>query len=248
MLSVIIKALLGERESHGCYCLFCPRREPQQSATALLIGTAEHQRQLVGGQASRSNHTYISQLKQHLTQQKVEIFSCQPKYHGSRNDLHQLISNFFSRSDPSLFILYYSGPTDAKGNWSISTTEIYEEKYEDIIRLDTIVSKWKAAKSDSNRHLIVILDAPNSEKWLQKVKRYEAEANITITASSGSDSGNTSGTLSLGQYTQSLIGSQGHGFYPKGAQEMIRTYLARDPTSTNGLLCYICGTCAYYKQ
>ena len=110
------------------------------------------------------------------------------------------------------------------------------------------MNKWKAAKSASNCHLLVILDAPNSEKWVQKVKKHEAEANIIIMASSGIDGGNPSGMQSLGRYTQSLIGSQGHGFYPRGAQEMMRKYLARDPTSTNGLLCYVCGTFAYYRQ
>lgn len=78
-LSVIIKALLSETEqSHGCYCLLCPRQESQQLASALLIGTAKNQGQLAGNQPPRSNPTYISQLKQHLTEQSVEIFRFKP--------------------------------------------------------------------------------------------------------------------------------------------------------------------------
>ena len=50
---------------------------------------------------------------------------------------------------------------------------------------------------------------------MNKVKNHEAEANIILMASSASGGGNASGTQSLGQYTQSLVGSQGQGFYPK---------------------------------
>jgi hypothetical protein len=242
-LSMLIKALLGEKESHGCYRLFCQRQESPQLASAFLIGTTG---QLAGDQCPRSNPDYISRLKRHLTQQKVEIFAYKPKYRASQSDLQQLISNFFSRSD-SLFILYYSGPADDRGDWSISTRMVYDEEYKDVITLDTIVKKWKAAKSSTDSYLLIILDAPYSEKWVEKVKNYEAEANIIILASSGSGDENPGDTQNLGLYTQSLIRSQGLGFYPRGAQEMIRKYFARDPTSTHGLVCYVCGACAYYK-
>ena len=245
-LSVLIKALLGEKESRGCHCLMCPQHESPQLVSAFLIGTTEDQGRLADGQHSRSNPDYITQLKRHLTQQNVEIFACKPKYSGSQDDLRQRISNFFSRSDPSLFILYYSGPADNKGDWSISTRKVYDDEYKDFIALDAIVSKWKAAKSSTGSYLLIILDAPYSDKWVEKVKNYEAEAKIIIMASSGSDE-NPGDMQSLGLYTQSLVGSQGLGFYPRGAQEMIRKYLARDPTSTNGLVCYVCGAFAYYK-
>ena len=246
-LSVLIKALLGEKESHGCHCLICPRQELPQLASAFLIGTTEDQGQLAGGQRPRSNPDYITRLKRHLTQQNVEIFACKPKYSGSRDHLCQLISNFFSRPDPSLFILYYSGPADDRGDLSISTRVVYDEEYKDVITLDTIVKKWKAAKSSPHSYLLIILDAPYSEKWVKKVINHEAEANIIIMASSGSGDENPGDMQSLGLYTQSLVESQGLGFYPRGAQEMIKKYLARDPTSTNGLVCYVCGTFAYYK-
>ena len=177
----------------------------------------------------------------------IEIFGCKPNYQHSRDDLHQLISDFFSKPDPSLFILYFSGPTNAKGDWLISTKDSYGEEYEADIRLDTITRKWKAAKSTSNCHLLIILDAENSGKWVEKVKEYEREANIIIMASSGSDDEERGGTQRLGQYTQSLIGSQGRGFYPSGAQEMIKMYLAKDPSSTNGLLCYVHKSFACYR-
>jgi hypothetical protein len=245
-LSMLIKALLGEKESHGCYCLLnsYQRQESPQLASAFLIGTTG---QLAGDQCSRSDPDYISRLKHHLTQQKVEIFAYKPKYSGSQADLQQLISNFFSRSDPSLFILYYSGPADDRGDWSISTRMVYGEEQKDIITLDTIVKKWKAAKPSTDSYLLIILDAPYSEKWVKKVKNYEAEANIIIMASSGSGGENPGDTQSLGLYTQSLVGSHGLGFYPRGAKEMIRKYLTRDPTSTHGLVCYVCGAFAYYK-
>ena len=246
-LSVLIKALLGEKESHGCHCLICPQHESPQLASAFLIGTTEDQGRLAGSQHSRSNPDYITRLKRHLTQQNVEIFAYKPKYSGSQDDLCQHISNSFSRPDPSLFILYYSGPADDREDWSISTRTVYDDEYKDVMTLDTIVKKWKAAKSSTGSYLLIILDAPYSNKWVKKVKNYEAEAKIIIMASSGSGDENPDDMQSLGLYTQSLVGSQGLGFYPRGAQEMIRKYLAKDPTSTNGLVCYVCGTFAYYK-
>ena len=247
-LSVIIKALLGETESHGCYCLFCPKQqESQQVASALLIG--KHQGQTAQNRQSDNSRCYISSLKQHLTQINVQIFSCKPKDRGTQDELHQQISRFFSMSDPFLFILYYSGPTNKRGDWSITTTDAYGDKIEEYVRLDTIAKKWKAAKADSNSYLLIILDAEHSEIWREKVEKHETEANIIILASSEScDDGNPSGAHSLGQYTQSLIGSQGRGFFPSRAQEMIRKYLVKDPTSTSGLLCYVAKTFAYYKS
>lgn len=169
------------------------------------------------------------------------------KFRDSLDNLYQLISDFFSKSDPSLFILYYSGPADDRGNWPIANRVVYGEEYEDLITLDSIVTKWKTAKSSSNCYLLIILDAPNSEKWVNKVENHEAEANIIILASSTSGGGNTSGTQSLGQYTHSLIGSQRQGFYPRGAQELIRKYLTGSHTATNGLVCYVDGIFVCYK-
>ena len=246
-LSIVTKALLG-KEPHGCYCLVCPGHDYQQSASALLIGTNKHQDQSTASQSLNSIPPYISSLKQHLTELNIEIFGYKPNYHDSRDDLHQLISEFFAKPDPSLFIVYYSGPINAKGDWLISTKDDYGEECEEDIRLDTITRKWKRAKSTSNCHLLIVLDAENSGKWVEKVKKHESEANIIIMASSGSDDEERGSTQQhLGQYTQSLIGSQGHGFYPSGAQEMIKKYLAKDPSSTNGLLCYVHKSFACYK-
>ena len=139
-LSIVTKALLG-KESHGCYCLVCPGHNHQHSVSALLIGTTKHQSQSTASQRSDSFPPYISSLKQHLTKLNIEIFGCKPRYQHSRDDLHQLISDFFSKPDPSLFILYFSGPTNAKGDWLISTKDSYGDEYEDDIRLDTITQK-----------------------------------------------------------------------------------------------------------
>ena len=246
MLSVIIRALLGERESHGCYCLFCSsQQESQQVASAFLIGTTKHRGKNVQNQ--HSDNSYISSLKQHLTQLNVQISSYKPKYHGSRDDLHQQISTFFSRSGPSLFILYYSGPTTEKGDWFITTTDDYGEETNENIRLDSITRRWKEAKAESNSYLLIILDAENTKAWREKVEKYENVSNILILASSGGDSGDHSGVHSLGVYTQSLIGSQGRGFFPSQVQEMIKNYLAKDSSSTNRLLCYVYNSFACYK-
>ena len=60
-LSMIIKALLGEKESRGCYCLFHPQQESPKLASALLIGTMTEDRgQPAGGQHPRSNPDYIN--------------------------------------------------------------------------------------------------------------------------------------------------------------------------------------------
>lgn len=195
MLSTIIKALLGETELHGCYCLFCQKQESQQVASALLIGTKNCQNQSADSRPSDDSHCYISSLKQHLNELHVQVFSCKSNYCGSLDDLYQLISEFFTKSDTSLFILYYSGLTNERGDWSITTTDDYGDTLDEYIRLDTVAKKWKAAKAGPDCYLLFI-DADGSEKWREKVEKYESEANIIIMTSSGSGI-----ESSVGQYT-----------------------------------------------
>ena len=224
-LGVVIKALLGEKESHGCYCLFCPKEESQKVASALLIGTKTSQGPNSDSQASGDDRCYISSLKQHLTQLHVEVFRCEPDYRGSLDDLYRLISNFFAKSNTRLFILYCSGPTNDRGDLSITMTDGYEQEVCENVRLDIITKKWKAAKEGSDSYLLIIVDAVGSERWRENVEKFESESKIIIMTSSGNDVDNP-GPQYLGQYTRSLIGSQGRGFFPRGAQEMIQKYLA----------------------
>ena len=245
-LGVVIKALLGGKESHGCDCLLCPEEESQQVASALLIGTKTSQVQDSDGQASGDGHCYISSLKQHLTQLHVEVFRCEPDYRGSLDDLYRLISNFFTKSNTRLFVLYCSGPTNDTGDLSITTTNRYGQERCEYVWLDIIAKKWKTAKQGSDSYLLIIVDAEGSERWRENVKEFESESKIIIMTSSGSGVENP-GPQYLGQYTRSIIGSQGRGFFPRGAEEMIQKYLARDSSSTDGLVCYLCNTFAYYK-
>ena len=244
-LSVIIKALLSQKESHGCYCLRCPKEESEQVASAMLIGTSNSPRQSSDSRHSDNNYCYISTLKQHLTELHVPVFSYEPNYHGSVNALYQKITKFFTKSDIHLFILYCSGPTNERGDLTITTTDDYGDELNEHLRLDTIAKKWKTAKADSDCYLLIIVDADGSGKWREKVEKHESEAKIIMMTSGGS-SGNPD-PQNLGQYTQSLIGSQGRGFFPGGVQEMIRKYLANDPSSTDGLVCYVYETFACYK-
>ena len=65
-------------------------------------------------------------------------------------------------------------------------------------------------------HSYHLCSVKNSGKWVEKVKEHEREANIIILASSGSDDKERGSTQQhLGQYTQSLIGSQGRGLEPR---------------------------------
>ena len=116
---------------------FCPRQESQQSTSALLIGTAENQGQLAGNQPPMSNPTYISQLKQHLTEQSVEIIRFKPKFRDSLDNLHQLISVSLTHPYSFYIIVAQLMPED----WSIATRVVYGEEYEDLITLDSIVTK-----------------------------------------------------------------------------------------------------------
>ena len=147
-------------------------------ASAFLIGTTKHRGKNI--QNRHSDNSYISSLKQHLTQLNVEISSYKPNYHGSQDDLHQQMSKFFSRSDPSLFILYYSGPTNEKGDWFIATTDGYGEETTEDIRFDYITKWWKATKADSNSYLLIILDAENTKAWRKKWKSMKARVTFSF--------------------------------------------------------------------
>ena len=91
----------------------------------------------------------------------------------------------------------------------------------------------------SDSYLLIIVDAEGSERWRGNVEKFESDAKIIIMTSSGSDVENP-GPQYLGQYTRSLIGSQGRGFFPIGAQEMIQKYLAKDNEYRWTSLQYFC--------
>ena len=218
-LSTVIKALrkVGVQEYDDCCCFYFPKENLPLPASALLIGRRS-QEELIG-----RTPQHVLSLKDHLLQLNVKIFESDADYQGSRDDLHETISRFLSQRNGFLFILYYSGPTDEKGDW-LFTTSKYGEENHDYIRLDTIVKKWKE-RSFPHCQLLIIVDADNSGAWVEKVRIYESKSNISIMSSSvASESILMSGIGDC--YTQSLIGVRGGVFYPNSVQKDIDRLLS----------------------
>ena len=215
-LSIVIKALRGEREYDKCWCFFYPQQSHPLVASALLIGNSKQQGQ-VTRDSSGSRLYHVERLRSHLSQLNVRIFECYANYQVSQDDLHETISKFLSQEHVYLFILYYTGPTDDRGNWEFTTTE-YDSEYKDHVRLDSIAKRWKR-KTNASCQLLIIVDAEHSGKWVKQVKQFETKSNISIMAPSANIGG---------QYTQSLIGSQGVEFYPDNVQRKIDRFLSDD--------------------
>ena len=226
-LSIVIKALRGEREYDKCLCLFCPQQSQPLLASALLIGNSKRQGQVVRSSCESRLH-HIDGLKNHLSQLSVEIFKCYANYQRSRDYLNETISKFLSQEHVYLFILYYTGPTDGRGDWEFTTTE-YGDESNDYVRFGTIAKRWKE-RTNTNCQLLIIVDAKNSGKWVEKVKLHENKSNISIMAPS-TDVG--------GQYTQSLTGSQGMEFYPVNVQRKIDRFLSGDTSLPPRFCCYV---------
>lgn len=170
-LRVFTKALRGRTEyEQYCCCFYCPQPSPPFSSSALLIGRND---------SNDQNH-HVTSLKEHLTQLNVSIFKCESDFRGSRDALNDLISEFLSKRYVSLFVLYYSGPTNDSGNWAFTTTS-YEEEYTEYIRLETITNRWKKEAHTSSQ-LLIIVDGDNASKWVEKVQKYESNSNISVMA------------------------------------------------------------------
>lgn len=234
ILTVVIKALRqeGKKEFESCIpcCLYCLVERSPLRASALLIGREpQHYR---SGQDNRSN--VVLCLKNHLSELNVEIFKCKENYMGTKDDLFETISQFLLQQRVSIFILYYSGPTNATGDW-LFTTRVYGKERKDIIWLDTIANKWKerAGVRSSCSQLLIIVDADKSGEWVKKARNYESDSNISIMASSGSDRAVDR------QYTRSLIGNQGVEFYPVDTQQKIDIFLASNVFVPYPLCCYV---------
>ena len=227
-LSIVTKALRGEREYDTFCCFFCLQQSQPLLASALLIGNSKQEVQDTSN-TSGSHLDHVDGLKNHLSQLNVRIFKCDANYQSSRDDLNKMISQFLSQDGISLFILYYTGPTDDRGDWEFTTTSKYGGEYKDCVRLDTIAERWKERRNPSCQ-LLIIVDAENSGKWVEKVKVYETKSNISIMAPSANVGG---------QYTQSLIGSQGVEFYPVNVQRKIDRFLSDDSSLPPGFGCYV---------
>ena len=220
-------------------CCFCFSSDTTYSlpASALIIGRKSQGSNNVS-QHSDSRLHHVPSLKNHLSELNVKIYKCSENYQDTHHSLSETISQFVSQRYVSLFILYYSGPTDDKGEW-LFTTDAYGEQHNDYIRLDTIATKWKE-RSNASSHLLIIVDADNSGVWVEKAEKYESDSNISIMASS------SEGEASCvdGQYTLSLIGKQGDVFYPVNVWQNIDRFLSIDPRVPPGFCCYLVSPCS----
>ena len=230
-LSLIIKPLAREtwlvRNWFCCYSLI---EDQTISASALIVGNPKSRNQsATANQSSDSGLQHVKSLKEYLEQLKVNVFEYKPNSKVSSDDLKKKINTFLSKRSVSLFILYYSGPTNDDGDWEITTTTRYNEERHSYVYLDIIAEKWEEKWCDQSQ-LLIIVDALYSQKWVEKVRERERSSNIIIMAS---------GSLRQGQYTRSLIGAQGQEYYPNSAREKIKGYFGNDPYSTVNSRC--CG-------
>ena len=236
-LSIIIKALGEEKylASFGCKSFHVPRYVPTPSASALLIGRSRSSSESgsVSDQSLSNGCHHVISLKEHLRRLNVDVFKCETDFQGSQENLDGLISRFFSTRNISLFILYYSGPTNERGDWAITTIR-YDEVVDEYIRLDMIADKWKGWANRSS-HLLIIIDADNASKWVEKVKNHESNSNIYVMASPKCDESATT-LRKEGLYTESLLGMHKNEYYPVSAQEKINAYL-NPLDSFNSCLC-----------
>ena len=175
-LCITVKALTVEKQLlRQCFC-FYKSIQFSSSASALLIGNSKSTDQSAAGHGSDDKLKHVVSLKKHLTQLKVDVCECEPNFKGSHDDVNQLISQLFSKRSVSLFILYYSGPTNDDGDWEITTTTKYNEERRNLIHLNTITDKWKDRISAQSQ-LLIIVDADNSHKWVKKVRNFESRSN-----------------------------------------------------------------------
>ena len=230
-LSLTIKALAREtRLVKNWFCCYSLIEDPTLSASALVIGNPKSRNQsATANQSSSSGLLHVESLIEHLKQLKVSSLRYDPNFKGSHDNLNDMITEFLSNRSISLFILYYSGPTNDKGDWEITTTTRYDEARHSYVYLDIIAEKWEEKRCGQSQ-LLIIVDALNSQKWVEKVRERERSSNIIIMAS---------GSLRQGQYTRSLIGAQGQEYYPNSAREKIEGYFGNDPYSTVNSRC--CG-------
>ena len=231
-LSIVVNSLRDQTELRNCCCFYRLVQSRRTVASAMVIGVPR-QAEDEASQVSAGGRDHILKMKNHFSKLKVDIFNCDTNFKGSRAELEQSISDFFSQGNVSLFFLYYSGPTDEEGDWSISYTK-YGREVVDFIRIDTVVEKWT---SNSNCQLVVIVDANNSSKWVETVKNYESESHISIMAPSSIDSGARS-SGSPGLYTLNLIGGMGQTYLSDYIRGKIDRYLAGDPLNLSRFSCF----------
>lgn len=239
LLSSIIKALGEEIHLKKFLCFYWPRRNPTPSVSALLIGNSKSASSShsasASGQSTGNKCHHVTSLKDHLQQLNVDIFKCEADFQGSRKSLNGMISQFINTTNASLFILYYSGPTNERGDWAVSTT-VYEEPIDEHMRLDMIADIWKGRANESNQ-LLIIVDADNASKWVEKVRKHESNSNICVMASPKCDESVT--TLRKGLYTESLLGTYGEEYYPVSAQDKIDAYFKTNPLNRfDSCTCY----------
>ena len=233
-LSIVTESLRGRGELEfetDCLCFSTHRGISPLPASALIIGRKSQGRNNAS-QDSDSRLHHVLSLKNHLSDLNVKIFKYSENYQGTHYSVSETISQFFSKQDVFLFILYYSGPTDDEGEWLFTTTA-YGVEHKDYIRLDTIAMKWKERSSGWSQ-LLIIVDADNSGVWVEKAGKYESDSNISIMASSGSKV-----SWVDGQYTLSLIGKQGEVFYPLNVRQNINRFLSVHPCVPTGFCCYL---------
>ena len=242
-LSIIIKALGEEKYLTSFCCFHLPRYNPTPSASALLIGRSRScsQSGSPSGQSSSNGCHHVTSLNEHLRRLNVDVFKCDNDFRGSQENLDGTISRFFSSHTVSLFILYYSGPTNERGDWAVSTT-VYEEVVDEYLRLDMIADKWKRRANRSSQ-LLIIVDADNASKWVEKVRKHVKKSNICVMASSKCDESVTTHHKE-GLYTESLLGTYGEEYYPVSAQDKINVYL--NPNPLDSFDSYLCkGFCIF---